>query len=263
MRLFFKFCDINWQATFAYRTESLLWFVIETIPILIMTSLWKSLELSGHISVTQAKDLILYYILTLFIARLAACHFEEWFSEDIKDGRINSSLLKPFPIKTYLFAHSIVHRLLGTVYTVPVFIFLWPLYSSLFINNFSALKLALFALLVLIGFLQKFLVSWLISVTAFWLDQTYFLSHMKWLMEGLFGGGWLPVTFFPLWWQEISKYTPFYYWFFFPIRVYTATVPMQEIITGLSMSIIWLILLWLLSQTLWRAGVKKHSAVSG
>ncbi len=263
MRLFLTFCHATFQDASAYRLESLLWFVIESIPILIMTSLWKSLEISGHISPAQAGNLILYYVLSLLIARLASTHFEEWFSLEIKDGKINSRLVKPFAFKTYLLADSTIYRLMGTFYTLPIFVLLAPLYLPALTENFSPVKTFLFFFLILVSFFQKFFISWLIGISAFWFDQTYFLTHLKWLLEGLMGGGWLPMTFFPLWWQTVSRFTPFYYWYFFPIQVYITPMPNSEIIEGIFISLVWLTILIWFGRVIWQSGLKRHSAVSG
>jgi len=45
----------------------------------------------------------------------------------------------------------------------------------------------------------------MIGMAAFWFDQSKSLIHLKWMSEGIFGGAWLPLYFFPQWLQIFAS----------------------------------------------------------
>jgi ABC-2 type transport system permease protein len=103
----------------------------------------------------------------------------------------------------------------------------------------------------------------MIGMAAFWFDQSKSLIHLKWMSEGIFGGAWLPLYFFPQWLQIFAKFTPFYYWFFFPIELVLKKLSPSEITFGLAASVAWVIILKILTTRLWHKALYKYSAVGG
>ena len=262
MRKFWEYYRINLTERFTSQTESIIWFLTETVPVLAMTSLWKTLEISGQISHQRAGELTLYYILSMFITRTVSTYFEEWMIDEIKDGHFSFNLLKPISIRFYLFAHQLASRTNGTIYTIPIFIILAPYYLPTLLSVISGYKITIFGLMMIITFAQKFMTSWLISLASFWIDQASALNHLKWVCEGVFGGSWLPLTFFPIWWQNISKFTPFYTWYYFPINYLTSkSVSTIDLFWAFGSSIVWLILLIIFGEYFWRKSIKRYSAV--
>jgi len=257
MRQFRAFFTTIWQDTIFYKGESFVWLIMEALPVLVMSSLWTSLEAAGQITSDQSSSLVFYYILTLLISRLASTYFDDWFAEEIKDGRVSRYLLKPISVYVYIMAQQLANRLIGTLYTLPIY---WPTLSTLV----TFPRLAIFFALLSLSYIQKFMFSWIISLTAFWVDQFSILTHFKWILEGVFGGAWLPLSFFPVWWQTTSKFTPFYNWYYFPITLLTTTsVTTSEIISGFSISILWTLVLILAGRVMWKKAIYHYSAVGG
>lgn len=264
LRQFSAFASIVWQNTLAYRSENIVWLFIETIPIVIQLSLWNSLNVLGKIDEKTVHYMTLYYVVGLFIARLTGSHYEEWLIEHIRDGTISGNLIKPFSYKLFVFANEMVWRISGLSYTIPILLLLLPLfYSALGSFSISLSSLLLFSIILVFAFIQRFFVSWLISVSAFWLEESSVFVHFKWMLEGLVGGQWLPISFYPKIFQSIVVYTPFYTWYSLPIGIALKTVSPFEITRGVLVSMFWTITLYVLSNILWKKAMKKYSASGG
>jgi len=249
--------------TLAYRAESFVWFLIELLPIIPMLSLWNYLRVSGRMSETTAGELSFYYIISLIISRIFSIHYEDWIIDDIKDGTISKNLLKPFSFRVYLLANEVTWRFAGLIYLFPTVLILLPVVVGLKGFSFSIEGFSLALIILVMSFFQKFLVSWLIALSAFWIDQSKFLIHLKWMLEGIAGGAWLPLSFFPIWWQGIAKATPFYSWFYFPIQLILQRLDQGEIIYGFTSSIIWLVVLYLFGNWFWKRAIIRYSSVGG
>jgi ABC-2 type transport system permease protein len=263
MKKFIAFSRITWQNSLTYRAESLVWFALEALPLVYMLSLWQSLEKSGRLSQAESSKLIVYFILSLVISRLTSTHFEEWVIPEIKDGNISKSLLKPFSYIHYLLANSLTWKIFGIVYLVPSAVLLYPTLSNLTGIYIYPAELLIFTFILVIAFIQRFCVSWLICLTAFWLDQSKSLMHFKWMMEGIFGGAWLPLYFFPEWFQKIAQWTPFYSWYYLPIQFFNHNLSLEDITRPVILSVLWVVVLISLGKLFWKRSLARYSSVGG
>lgn len=260
MRKYWAFCKTTWQQTMAYRGESLVWFILEAIPMVYMMNLWISLEKLGRISVDTAGWLIAYQFLTLFIARLTANHFDDWVIKDIKDGTISKNLLKPFSYKGYLMANELTWRISGFIYLIPTLMVLIPVRSMFGGVHLQYQQLFFVVVLLITSFFQRFFVSYIITLAAYWFDQASFLIHLKWMLEGLLGGAWMPIEFFPWWVRMIASMTPFYFWFTLPIRGFLQPISINEQLIFVFFSTLWVFLLFVITRWLEKKALFKYSA---
>ncbi|TSC87785.1 MAG: protein of unknown function DUF990 [Microgenomates group bacterium Gr01-1014_16] len=169
--------------------------------------------------------------------------------------------MKPFSFYWHLLPRELSWRLAGLIYLLPSLVVVLPLLSSLEIPSMPLGTIIIFSLSLVMAFLQRFFFGWIISIPAFWFDQSKSLVHFKWMLEGVFGGAWLPLYLFPLWWQNISKFTPFYYWFYFPIQLLLGNT--SGLFWSLLISLIWILLLYWISYRFWKYAVKFYSSVGG
>lgn len=254
---------MSWQESLTYRGETIVWFLLEIIPTLIMISLWNSLYQSGRFSAAQHQQLVIYYLLTLFISRTTASHFEDTMIDQIKDGFVSFFILKPVSLKRALFALEASWRSTGLIYLIPVILFLPFMVNVSSLNFINLSTIFTLPLLIIYLYTNRFFVSFLITLGAFWFEQAKSLVHLKWMAEGILGGSWLPLFFFPDWWQTIAEFTPFYYWYYFPINLITGRLSGFEIIKGSLISLVWLIFLYICSNIMWVRAVRKYSAAGG
>ena len=180
---------------------------------------------------------------------------EEWLIDDIKNGQISRDIIKPSPFFIRLFAGDFVWRMSYLIYIFPLIVILWFVIPHL--------GFMLFFPMVLLVYFQRFLVAVLVAFTAFWFDQSNSLTHLKWMLGGLLGGSWLPLTFFPEWFQKIAYWSPFYSWGFFPAHLIMGKLTFQEIITGISLTIFWTALLLVFVKFVWKRALIRYGAVGG
>jgi ABC-2 type transport system permease protein len=260
MKKFFAFMGIVWQQTLAYRAEHLVWFLLELFPLLIISFFWLYSLRAGRVSSSQFSLLIFYYLANLLLDRLAAVHFDDWVADEIKDGKISIYLLKPFSYQIYLAANELTWRLSGIIFLLPSLILFIPFLSFTTPSSLSPGNIFLVLLLLPVIFLHRFFVSFLIGTSAFWFSQSKAFSHFKWMCEGIFGGSWLPLYFFPLWLQVFSAFTPFYYWHYFPVQLLLGQIS-GSLVPGFLKALIWLFILWYLGQVVWKRAILDYTAV--
>lgn len=242
-----------WQEGITYRAEKILWTIINVGGMIPILSLWFVLGQSGKISPSQSNYLMVYFLIIVIFSRLTTSDMEEWLIDDIKNGQISRDIVKPSPFFTRLLANDFVWRMSYLLYIFPLIIILWFLVPH---TGF----LLLFPMILIVYF-QRFLVATLIALTAFWVDQSNSLTHLKWMLGGLVSGSWLPLTFFPNWFQNIAHWTPFYSWGFFTAQLVIGKLNTQEIIFGVSLTIFWTIFLFLFVKLIWKKALIQYGAV--
>lgn len=260
MRKYFCFAKVIWQQTLEYRAENLIWFINEVVGVVPMIFLWLYMQESGRLGPDQASKLIVYSILSLLISRFTSCDFEMPFSDEIRNGKMSTLLLKPYSVQKFQLTREVVGKLSGMIYLVPLLVIIFATLGKT--TNFGEIlwRFSLSIPLLVLLFVSHYLVSFLIATSAFWIEQSSALSHLKWMLAGILGGAWFPLYFLPVTLVNFAKFTPFYYWYYFPIQLITGSLNIVEISESLAAIITWIILLGFLNKFLWAKAVRYYGA---
>ncbi len=253
MRKFLAFTNMAWQEGITYRAKKILWTIINVGGMIPILSLWFVLGQSGKISPTQSHYLVIYYLIIVIVSRLTASDMEEWLIDDIKDGQISRDIIRPFPFFIRLFASDFVWRMSYIFYIFPLMIILWFL-----IPHTGFLLLIPMTIIV---YFQRFFIAMLIAFTAFWIDQSNSLTHLKWMLGWLVSGSMLPLTFFPDWFQNVARWTPFYSWGFFTAQLAMGKLNLKETMVGILLTVFWTVLLFICAKLLWKKSLRQYGAV--
>ena len=155
------------------------------------------------------QDMILYYTLVGIIAYSMSMNTTDTISFKIKYGNLSQELIKPYKIIKIEFLSVLANRL----FNLAVFlIFFIAILLFLVVNNSISISLVgiIYALPILaLGFVIKYLLLFFIGLMAFWLNEVWFLNHIRRIIINFFSGIYVPVILFPQWLQSTLKYLPF------------------------------------------------------
>lgn len=79
----------------------------------------------------------------------------------------------------------------------------------------------------------------------------------------IFSGMIAPISLFPMWFQNISKYLPFKELIYTPINIWLGQVSYQEIVFVIIKQIIWGIILYLIARKFFSHVIKNLSINGG
>lgn len=173
----------------------------------------------------------------------------------IQEGSILVYLTRPISFLGHQFAENVGHVLLKAVIGIPVLLLLhWFLLGSL-----PEIQNAILALiLALAGIIFFFELTFISSISSFWIGESWGLRNLISNMGWLFGGAIVPVTFFPEWLRQVSAWMPFEHAIFLPSELLLARAGWDAFVTGLGILIAWTIFLFIIQKPLWEAGLRKH-----
>ena len=253
-----------------YRAETALWALSGILPF-IMLGIWSQLAVapaglgsgsgggpgSGGIGLDQLQ--LSRYFLAAFVARQFSVAWVVYaFEEDALQGRLSPYLLQPLqPLWRYVAAHLAeqVTRLPFVVLIAAVFFLLQP--ATLWIP--SPGRIVATVLAIWLAFTINFLLQSCIAILCFWSERASALERLLFIPYLFLSGLVAPLEVFPPALRAAAHWTPFPYMVAFPAQLLAGqTVP---IAASFAAMVAWIALLLPITLLLWRAGVRRYSAM--
>ncbi|MBM7704446.1 ABC transporter permease [Metabacillus iocasae] len=262
MAKYIEMIRIRFLMMLAYRTNYYSGILIYAINIGAYYFLWSAIyggkENIQGLSMVQMTT----YVAISWMAR--AFYFNNIDREmamEIKDGKVAVELIKPYSylgMKTMQGLGEGIFRLL--FFSVPgmaIVYFLFPIEFSA-----SAATWLYFGLSLVFSFIVNTQINLLTGITTFFLFNNDGLIRAKRVVIDLFSGLLLPISFYPLWAQEVMGYFPFQAISYIPSMIFTEGFKGNEIIQALMVQIVWSVVLLVPIALLWNLA-KKRMVIQG
>lgn len=254
---------IYFEDVFEYKSRNLVWFLVSLVNPLFLLIFWlgyyksQGIELTGIVSTTTT-----YYLLLVVIGALLTSHIETHVAyEDIMQGNLSTSLLRPYSYVLANLLNEVPWRIIQGFFGIIIFIgilFIYPNLIQLNLNPwvvFSSVAICIFA------YILSFYFKMVVGLSALWLVEFSGLSQLLEVITLIFGGFIMPLDFFPTILRNISNILPFSYMTYYPIISLQGKLNFNQFIEVLLMQGVWLIIFVVLYKFLWLKGLKKFTGV--
>jgi ABC-2 type transport system permease protein len=262
LRIYRRFWQVNWAEQWQYRANLLMYLLYWLVSPIVYLAVWTTVAKSqGSVSGLTANDFVTYYMVLLIVDQLTSDITIHILAYKIQDGTLSGDLVKPVhPILTNVLVNNLAFKALTFFVLIPV----WLVLMLLFQPNFSgvtwqAVLLAIPA--VMMGFGISFLMGATITCLAFWTTRVYSLSEFYYALHLLFSGQFVPLTLMPKLVQSLAQFLPFQLRLYFPIELILGKLTPEVIARNFALDLVWLAIAFTLFSLVWRAGVKRFSAV--
>jgi ABC-2 type transport system permease protein len=131
-------------------------------------------------------------------------------------------------------------------------------YMGIFPLAHSGAMLAGFTLTALVSVLW-FFVWFLLSSSAFWLEESWVLRVIFVIVARFLSGAVIPLDLFPVPLQRALEFTPFPYLTYVPVQVLAGTYQGSLPFAG-AITLLWTLVALCLALGVWRKGVRLYSA---
>jgi ABC-2 type transport system permease protein len=224
---------------FSYRSELLLWLFLDILPLIVLFFIWVHIYRFNGVESLHGFSLgqiITYYLIGMFINSLTAVHFEQFRATEIRRGKIDFFLTRPFHYFWEVFLSDLAHKVVFAGLFLPSFAVMCVAvnhYIPLLEHSFSLNTALLFPLLIIFGYAMEFSFGYLIVILSFWFEGAEGLEHFKWIIITILSGWMIPPSFMPIWLQNIVYLLPFKYMYSVPIQLIqgTATITLTDCLT--------------------------------
>lgn len=86
------------------------------------------------------------------------------------------------------------------------------------------------------------------------------MRFLMFVMVEFFAGMLFPLDILPAPLFAVSQSLPFFYFIYFPIKVYLGQLAPGALLSGFSIGIGWVVVFWYLAALVWRRGLRMYTA---
>ncbi|HKY74129.1 MAG TPA: ABC-2 family transporter protein [Patescibacteria group bacterium] len=267
MRRYFALFRTQLIRAVAYRTEMLLWIILDISPTIVMAATWFSLyqgrqTIAGH----TLSQLIGYYLAVLVVYNIAETHFDERWVEYIRYGGIDMHLIKPVPVPIFILIESLARKSISFItFVLPFGLLMAGLYAGgvFHIPTITLFHVLIFIVFLFFGFLLNFLLSFLVVMGAFWFDEANGFGHFRWVLSSIFGGAIAPLTLYPAWVQRVAAILPFQRSLATPASIFSSVRSSLFYAQELSILIVYVALFFVIAWFTWKAALRRYTSAGG
>ena len=247
-----------------YRVNHILSILVIVLPIIFIVLLWEAVFGNAVMIGKYTKDkMIAYYVLCVLIQDMvyAGVHYE--IASDIREGKLTNHLLKPINYLGYCFAVKLGTNIPYVIIAGGVISLYTLMITKAFYFQQDIILLVCFFAAVGLSFILSFLISFFMSLVAFWMEEISAFEAILTVVLPVVTGALLPISLYPGWAQSIIYILPFQYLLYFPVEIYLGNMSSVEISRGLILMILWIFAIYGVTYVLWKRGLRQYQAYGG
>jgi ABC-2 type transport system permease protein len=262
LQIYRRLWQVNWAEQWQYRANLLMYLLFWLVSPIVYLAVWTTVAREqGSISGLSANDFTTYYLALLIVDNLTTQITIHILAYKIQDGTLSGELMRPIhPILTNTLVNNLAFKALMLMVLIPV----WLILCLLFRPDFSGVTAGNVLLAVpalALGFGINFLFGAIITCVAFWTTRVYSLNEFYEALSIMFGGQFVPLVLLPNGVQQVAQFLPFQLRLFFPIELILGKLAPDVIAWNFALGVLWFVIALVLFSWVWRAGVKRFSAV--
>lgn len=181
----------------------------------------------------------------------------------IRWGFLSTWLVKPINIPIYWFIDDLARRFFNFAMSIIAFFVVFFFIQKNIVSPASFNTFLFVMITIFIAGLLNYLVFYVFSLLAFWMEQTWGVRFVLRSFITIAGGSLIPLSLLPGILGKIILILPFQYMAYFPIQIYLGKINHDQMLTGISIEVVWVVIFYGLASLLYKKGVKKYTAVGG
>ncbi len=205
------------------------------------------------------RNLSTYYVVLLFVRLITVSYEEHTFSGRIYNGELADDLLRPHPVVLQTLGENLALRLWHLLIGMPLLLGLLLLAPL----QLAGRDLALALPALLLAAALQFLFTYTLALSAFWSERAHGITGMGGTLIFLLGGEAAPVFLLPEGLRPLVSALPFRAMHGFPAEIATGALSDAQLWAGYGWQALWLAALLLVVRGVWRAGLRRYTAVGG
>ena len=246
---------------FQYRVSMVIWLIGLVITPIVSLSVWSTVAETngGTIDGFTRGEFAAYFITIMVVNQLTYTWIMWEYDYLIRQGTLSPRLLRPYhPIHQDI-AENIAYKLLTSFVMVPITILLILGFRPEF--SITGRQLLLFIPALMMGYLIQFLSGWTVAIIAFWTNRVSAVNRIYFFGKLFLAGQIAPLALLPPSLETAATFSPYRWMIAFPSELLLGWESGAMVWQGLLAQFFWVVVLVFVSQIVWRAGIKKYSAV--
>jgi len=246
-----------------YRGELALWAIWGIIYPLVALAMWSAAILGGEdradIHGFGPHEFAAYFLMTMVAGHFVTAWDAYEMGHLVRTGALSPQLLRPLLPIWRSVCDNLAYKLVTLIILVPC----WLLVAAFTQPRIQAgpAQLAAGALTLGLGAALSYLWSYNIALLAFWSTRTDALAECWFGASLILGGRLAPLNLLPPPLQILANALPIKWAIWFPAEVLMGRISGHMLLGGLAWQAGWILAAVVVFRFLWRAGLKRYSAV--
>ncbi len=264
MNFFLKYrtlANLWWQNGFVYRASIFFWRLRQFLSSFMALTVWSVIFSHQQQVLGYNQQSMIGYIFLISIAESIIISTSlHGLANDIYSGTISNILLKPVSLFGYLLSAEFADKLKNLIFTFIEAGILIAIFQPK-LPTLTALNVLFFLVVLFIGLAIQFLIQLLLGSIGFWSPETWAPRFLLYTVIHMIAGKLFPLDILPQFLQKILFLTPFPYFGYIQTQIFLGRWQGLSIPLSFVIGLIWIGLLYLLVQNIWKKGLKEYTAV--
>jgi len=259
----FKLYFLN---SFQYRFNTVINLLFGNMSLMVTMFFWV-LIFNGDFRKTlngfTLSGIITYFIVSNITSRFTLQGSGFYYTSMVKSGSLGSVLLKPYRLVWSVYFQQLSTSITGLIPQVLFVLIALPFVAGFLIWNVTIMNILIMVLFVLIASVTSHLLWSIFGFLAFWMEEATAVMWSLAVLLNMAMGMYVPLDFFPKGWLSVLEKLPFAAWGYLPSKIYLGSLPMEKQLQLLLIHFSWIMILLMIHQLVWKAGIKRFSSVGG
>jgi viologen exporter family transport system permease protein len=246
---------------FQYRVANYFYMIGMVAEPVIYLVVWSTVANSqgGSVGGYTASGFAAYYIVWTLVRNMNIVFTPYGWEWRIRQGQLSAELLRPLHPLHNDVAYFAGWKVVVIVLWLPIAAVLtWIFKPAL---NPAWYQVPTFFLAIWGAYLIRTMLLSLLGMITFWTTRVGAIYELYFALELVLSGRLVPMTLMPAWVQQVARFLPFQWTFYFPIESLVGQLSPQECLIGLGMQVLWIAFGIIAVNIMWRYGIRRYSAV--
>jgi ABC-2 type transport system permease protein len=251
------------QRAITYRGTTLLSLLSGLVWVAVLFYLWRTVYADqprlGNFDWNQMRT---YILVSYAVSTLISFSSAARILSAVRTGDIVMELLRPVDYLLFqlaqTFGSALIEGLLGSIIALLLGFLLLGIAPPA-----SVPAALLFLISVGLGFLIKFLITFLVALLCFWTTNGLGLIWAQTAVISLFSGALIPLQLLPGWLGTVALAAPFQGIVYTPVMIYMGVTQGAALWWALGLQLVWVIVLWRLARLMWMPALRALDLQGG
>ncbi|MFZ0616962.1 MAG: ABC-2 family transporter protein, partial [Chthoniobacterales bacterium] len=218
-------------------------------------------ENGGSVNGLTPGYLAAYYIVWTLVRNMNIVFGAPFWEHRIREGDLSGMLLRPINQLNYDIAYFAGWKVVVILLWIPLAFGLSLVFHPTLSPNPQ--QVVAFFIAIWGAYLLRTMFQESLGMLCFWTTRGAAIFDLWMTTELLLSGRLVPLTLMPDRVQQISRFLPFQWAFYFPIQSLVGDLSNEELLRGLGVQLLWILVGLGIFRFAWKHAIRRYSAVGG